>query len=135
MPFLNTVTLMGHITADPELRQAPSGESVAAFTVAVNSGGRDGQPRRGHFFLCETWGGWARNLAKTARKGCLVLVEGRLAQDRWIDAKTNQNRSRVKVVARRAFHVAAQYPEEPERAPGEPDEPSPFDEEEPAAEG
>ncbi len=109
MPFLNSVTLMGHLTSDPEVRHLPSGDAVATFTLGVNSGRGEGKPRKGEFFTCDIWGGWAENLAKTAHKGSLVIVEGRLAQDRWVDSKTNQSRSKVKVRASRAFHVAAQY--------------------------
>jgi single stranded DNA-binding protein len=111
MPFLNSVTLMGHLAADVEVRQVPSGDTVATFRLGVNHGRSDGKPRKGDFFTCDIWGGWAQNLAKTARKGSLVIVEGRLAQDRWIDAKTNEPRTRVKVIASRVFHVAAQYPD------------------------
>ena len=111
MPFLNSVTIMGHLTADVDLRQLPSGDFVATFTLGVNSGRSDGKPGRGEFFRVDVWGGWAENLARTAKKGCLVIVEGRLSQDRWTDARTNETKSRVKVRASRAFHVTAHYPE------------------------
>lgn len=110
MPFLNAVHLMGHLTDDLELRHLPSGNAVANFSVGVSGGrSKDGKPRKGEFFDCEIWDGWAQNLAKTARKGALVVLEGRLVQDKWVDAKTNQTRSRVRVRAHRAFHVQAQY--------------------------
>ena len=112
MPFLNSVHLMGHLTNDIELRHLPSGNAVANFTLGVNSGrASDAKARKGEFFPCEVWDAWAQNLAKTARKGSLIVVEGRLMQDRWVDSKTNQPMSRVKVKALRAFHVQAQYPE------------------------
>ena len=113
MPYLNEVTLMGHLTADPELKQTPAG-SVASFTLALNSAGGDGKPRA-EFFDCEVWKGWAENLARTARKGLLVLVTGRLRHEQWTEQKTNAKRSRIKVVCARAFHVEAQYAEAPER--------------------
>ena len=109
MPYLNSVTLMGNITADPELRHIASGEVVATFRLAVNHTKSDDKTRKGEFFDCDVWGGWATNLTKTAKKGSLIVVEGRLAQDRWLDPKTQQSRSRVKIVARRAFHVVPQY--------------------------
>ena len=111
MPYLNSVVLMGHLTADPELRHLPSGDSVAMFTLGVNSGRSDQKDRKGDFFQCDLWGGWAQNLAKTAKKGSLVLVEGRLTQHRWVDPKTNENRSRIVVLALRGFHLKAQYAE------------------------
>ena len=116
MPYLNTITLMGHLTADPELKATPAGDSVATFSVAINSKLKSGESRA-EFFDCEVWKGWAENLCKTARKGSLVLLQGRLRQEQWVDAKTNGKRSRVKVVAQRAFHVEAQYAgDEPEAA-------------------
>ena len=123
MPYLNTVTLMGHLTADIEVKRISTGDSVATFTIGVNYGRAGDKAKKGQFFNCDIWGAWAENLAKTARKGSLVIVEGRLAQDRWVDAKTNQARSRVKVRANRVFHVTAQYsstrPDEEARSNGE----------------
>lgn len=118
MPYLNSVTLLGHLTADPELKTTPSGKAVATFFVGVNSRLESGA-NRAEFFDCEVWGGWAENLCKTARKGSLVLLQGRLRQEQWVDQKTNAKRSRVKVVAQRALHVEAQYAgEEPAAAEG-----------------
>lgn len=122
MPYLNSVVLMGHLAADPELRHLPSGDSVAMFTLGVNHGRADQKERKGDFFQCDLWGGWAQNLARTARKGSLVLVEGRLTQHRWVDAKTNEQRSRIVVLAFKGFHLRPEYADV--RSPGavEPDE-------------
>jgi single-strand DNA-binding protein len=106
------------LTADPELKTTPSGKAVATFSVGVNSRLESGA-NRAEFFDCEAWGGWAENLCKTARKGSLVLLTGRLRQEQWVDSKTNAKRSRVKVVAQRALHVEAQYAgEEPAATEG-----------------
>src|SRR5688572_13831936 len=105
MPYINTTTLMGYLTADLELRSVQGGSTVASFTLGITSGGFEGRPKRAAFFDCEVWGGWAQILCKSARKGSLVLVEGRLAQDRWVDKETEKNRSRIKVVAEKAFHL------------------------------
>jgi single-strand DNA-binding protein len=123
VPYLNSVTLMGHLTADPQLKATPAGDSVATFSVAVNSKLKSGE-QHAEFFDCETWKGWAENLCKTAKKGSLILVTGRLKQEQWRDPKTKKARSRVRIVAQRAFHVTAQYAgEEAEREPGEEDVP------------
>jgi single-strand DNA-binding protein len=113
MPSLNSVTLMGNLTADPDLRHVPSGEAVVTFTLGINGPRKDDRPKRSDFIQCDLWGNWARNFVKTARKGALVIVEGRLVEDRWVDSKTNENRHRVKVLALRAFHVKAQYADDP----------------------
>jgi len=122
MPYLNSVTIMGHLVTDPDLRHLASGDAVASLRIAVNYTRADDKTRKGEVFDCDLWGGWATNLTRTAKKGSLVVVDGRLAEDRWVDAKTNQTRSRVKIVARRAFHVVAQYAEPRdtgEQGPGE----------------
>ena len=103
MPYINTVSLMGHLTANPELKNLAGGKTVCSFTIAIN-GRQEGEA---DFFPCEIWGGWAQNLAKTATKGSLVLVEGNLGQDRW--EKDGQKHSRIKVKAQRAFHLEAKY--------------------------
>jgi single-strand DNA-binding protein len=84
------------MTADPELKTTPAGDSVATFTVGVNSKLKSGE-QRAKFFDCEIWKGWADNLCKTAKKGSLVLVTGRLKQEQWKDPKTKKTRSRVRI--------------------------------------
>jgi single-strand DNA-binding protein len=113
---------MGHLTADPEVKTTPAGDSVASFTLGVNytRGGKN----RAEFFDCEVWLGWGLNLAKTAKKGSLVLISGRLKQEQWKDPKTKKTRSRVRIVAERAFHVEAKYAgSRGKREPGEEDVP------------
>lgn len=119
MAYLNHVTLMGNLTADIDLKTTPAGNAVASFTIAVNSKSRGGESRA-DFFDIVAWKGWAENLAKTARKGSLVLVEGRLTQERWDDPKTNGKRSRVRVQAMRALHMEAQYAGDEREAEPEP---------------
>jgi single-strand DNA-binding protein len=109
MPYLNSVTIMGYLAVDPELRHVASGEAVTTLRLGVSYTRSEDKTRRADFFDCEVWGGWATNVTSTAKKGALVLAEGRLAEDRWVDAKTNQTRSRTKIVARRAFHIVQQF--------------------------
>lgn len=122
MPSLNHVTLMGHLTADLEIRHTPNGDKVGNFSLGVNYRSRDGK-EHAEFYQCEVWKGWAENLARTAKKGALVLVEGRLMQETWRDKETGQNRSRVKVRAKRAFHIQVQYDSTPPTEPEDPDSP------------
>jgi len=80
-----TITAIGNLTADPELRFTPSGTAVANFTVASTprtydkSAGEwvDGEA----FFLrCAVWRTAAENLSESLRKGDRVIVVGRLRQ-------------------------------------------------------
>ena len=52
---------------------------------------------------------WAENLAKDAKKGSLVLVDGRLRQETWTDRESGQKRSRIRVNS----HMAMLIPKRP----------------------
>lgn len=74
---VNSVTLIGRLTKDIELRQTSSGKSVASFTLAV-----DRIPtlkeQSADFFTVTVWDKQAENMAKYCHKGSLVAVQGRL---------------------------------------------------------
>lgn len=95
----NTVTLVGNITNDPELRFTPSGAAVANFTVAVNrrqrnqDGGWDDKLEG--FFRCSCWREMAEHVAELT-KGTRVIVVGRLQQRSWEDQSGNK-RTEVEV--------------------------------------
>ena len=90
----NTVTLVGNITDDPELRFTPGGAAVANFTVAVNRRYRnqEGQweDKLDGFFRCNCWRDMAENVAESLQKGTRVVVVGRLQQRSWEDAEGNK---------------------------------------------
>lgn len=90
----NTVTLVGNLTDEPELRFTPSGQPVANFTVAVNRRfrNRDGQweDKLDGFFRCNCWQNLAENVAESLVKGTRVLVVGRLQQRSWDDGEGNK---------------------------------------------
>jgi single-strand DNA-binding protein len=89
----NTVSLVGNITDDPELRFTPSGSAVANFTVAVNRRfQKDGQweDRLDGFFRCNCWRDMAENVAESLQKGMRVVVVGRLQQRSWDDNDGNR---------------------------------------------
>lgn len=92
----NQVTLVGNLTADPELRFTPSGAAVANFTVAVNKRQRnqDGswEDKLDGFFRCSCWREMAENVADLT-KGTRVVVVGRLTQRDWQDKEGNNRQS------------------------------------------
>lgn len=96
----NSVTLVGNITDDPELRFTPSGAAVANFTVAVNRRFRnqDGtwDDKLEGFFRCSCWRDMAENVAESLQKGTRVMVVGRLQQRSWDDQEGNK-RSTIEV--------------------------------------
>jgi len=78
-----TITLVGNLTADPELRFTPSGAAVANFTVASTPRTFDRQTNEwkdgdAMFLSCAVWRQAAENVAESLQKGMRVIVQGRL---------------------------------------------------------
>ncbi|QKV79822.1 single-stranded DNA-binding protein [Amycolatopsis sp. Hca4] len=96
-----TVTVVGNLTGDPELRFTPAGSAVANFTVASTprlfdreSGAwRDGDPL---FLRCSLWREYAENVAESLVRGSRVIVQGRLRQ-RSYDTKEGERRTVVEL--------------------------------------
>lgn len=102
MPSSATATVMGHLTADPELRFTTNGNAVCAATIAVNrrrkNAAGEWEDAPASFFDIECWGKTAEHLAEAGAKGAAVACTGRLEQQRW-EATDGGKRSKVVVVA------------------------------------
>jgi single-strand DNA-binding protein len=80
-----TITVIGNLTDDPELRFTPSGAAVAKFRVASTprfldkqtNEWKDGEPL---FLTCNVWRQAAENVAESLQRGARVIVSGRLRQ-------------------------------------------------------
>ena len=80
-----TITVIGNLTDDPELRFTPSGAAVAKFRVAstprfmdkTSNEWKDGEPL---FLSCTVWRQAAENVAESLQRGARVIVSGRLKQ-------------------------------------------------------
>lgn len=73
------VTIVGNLTADPELRFIPSGKPVAGFTVASTPRTKDGDQwvdGEATFLRCSAWDALAENVAESLTKGTRVIVQG-----------------------------------------------------------
>jgi single-strand DNA-binding protein len=90
-----TVTIVGSLTRDPDIKFTNGGNSVASFSVAVNS--KKGEEEYTSFFDCEVWGSLAQNFADSCHKGDRVIVQGTIKQDRY--EKDGQKRSAVVIKA------------------------------------
>ena len=103
MANLNKVMIIGNLTADPEVRTTPRGNTVAELRLAVNrvsSGPNEGERREETTFLDVTcWGRTAEIAGQYLAKGRPVFIEGRLQQDTWEDKQTGQKRSKIRIVA------------------------------------
>ena len=97
MAFDNTVTLVGNMTRDPELRYTASGVPVAEFGVAWNRKDKDGADVVS-FFDVTCWRDLAEHVAESLGKGTRVVVYGRMEQESW-ENKEGEKRSKVKVIA------------------------------------
>ena len=97
MAFDNTVTVVGNVTRDPELRFTPSGAAVANFGLAWNRKGRDGEEIVS-FFDITAWNQLAENASESLSKGMRVVVYGRLDQRSW-ETQDGDRRSKVEIVA------------------------------------
>lgn len=94
----NTVTLIGNLVDDPELRFTPSGVAMAKVRFAVNRRyQRQGEwQEETSFFGGTLWRDAAENAAESLQKGMRVIVTGRLEQRSW-ETQEGDKRSIVEV--------------------------------------
>ena len=96
------VTLVGNLTAAPELKFLPTGVGKLAFSIAVNHywTDTDGEKQeKTSFFNIVAWRNLAEDAANVLAKGVRVVVTGRLEQRSWDDKETGAKRSTVEVLA------------------------------------
>jgi single-strand DNA-binding protein len=95
MPETERVTLVGNLTADPELRFTPSGLQVANLRIAVTPRNRqeDGTWTDGEttFHTVNVWRDQASNAAESLGKGARVIVVGRPKERSWTDQDGTQH--------------------------------------------
>jgi single-strand DNA-binding protein len=98
----NSITIIGNVTRDPELRFTAGGQATASFGVAVNRRWQNRQTQeweeRVSFFDVVCWQDLADNVAESVTKGSRVIVNGRLEQRSW-DTPDGEKRSKIEVVA------------------------------------
>ena len=95
------ITIIGNLTADPEMRFTPSGAAVASFTVASTPRTFDrqaGEWKDGEtlFMRCSIWRDAAENVAESLTKGTRVIAQGRLVQ-RSFTTREGENRTVVEM--------------------------------------
>ncbi len=97
MAFDNTVTVVGNVTRDPELRFTPGGMAVASFGVAWNRRKQDGDDEVS-FFDVTCFRDLAENVAESVAKGTRVIIYGTLQQRSW-ETQDGDKRSKVEILA------------------------------------
>ena len=94
--MLNRITLMGRLTADPELKKTPSDISVVTFTLAVER--NFSKEKQTDFIDIVCWRNTAEFVSKYFSKGQLIAVSGALQTRTWKD-KEDKTRKAYEVVA------------------------------------
>ena len=95
------ITVVGNLTADPELRFTPSGAAVANFTVASTPRTFDRQSNEWKdgetlFMRCSVWRDAAENVAESLQRGTRVIVTGRL-KSRSYETKEGEKRTVIEM--------------------------------------
>lgn len=98
-----TLTIVGNLTADPELRFTPNGDAVASFTVAATPRRYDRQSGAwadgdALFLRCSIWRDAAEHVAESLARGTRVIVTGRLKQ-RSYETREGEQRTVVELDA------------------------------------
>lgn len=95
------ITIVGNLTADPELRTTSAGAQVASFTIAStprswNRSTNQFEDGQALFMRCSAWRDLASHCAQTLRKGMRVIAQGRL-QQRSYQANDGSNRTVIEL--------------------------------------
>jgi single-strand DNA-binding protein len=98
----NTVTLIGNLTKEPELRFTSQGLAQTTFSIAVNRRRMNQQTQDWEestsFFEVVCWRELAENVAESLEKGSRAVVTGRLEQRTW-ETPEGDKRSKIQVIA------------------------------------
>jgi len=98
----STVTIVGNLTRDPEIRYTTGGAAKASFGVAVSRRWQNRQSQEWEeqtsFFNVVCWREMAENVAESLGKGSRVVVTGRLEQRSW-ETENGDKRSVIEIVA------------------------------------
>ena len=98
----SSITIVGNLTRDPEIRYTANGAAKASFGVAVSRRWQNRQTQewdeQTSFFNVVCWREMAENVAESLGKGSRVVVTGRLEQRSW-ETENGEKRSVVEIVA------------------------------------
>lgn len=101
---MNLVTLIGRLTADPELKFFSSGTAISKGTIAIDRSYKKDNQTVTDFIPVEVWGKQAEYFATCIQKGYLVAVSGSLHIDRYVDSDGN-NHNFAKVVVHKLMRL------------------------------
>ena len=92
------ITVVGNLTADPEIRTTGSGAAVVSFTIAStprtwNRNTNQFEDGQALFMRCSAWRDMAEHCAQSLAKGMRVIAQGRLTQHSWEDEQHQRRTS------------------------------------------
>jgi len=96
MSEINKVFLQGTIASDPERRAAKSGLVIAMFLLRNTRRTQSGEEES--CYDCKVFGKTAEQFLSSFGKGTVIIITGRLSQEKWISQKDGQEKSRVSVI-------------------------------------
>lgn len=98
--MINTVALMGRLTADLELKHTPNGVAVVSFCIAVNRKFKDQQA---DFINCVAWRQTAEFICKYFGKGQMIALEGSIQTRNYTDRDGNKRNATEVLVENASF--------------------------------
>lgn len=110
---MNSVTLMGRLTKDPETRQGANG-SVVRFGIAVDRWG--GKDKGVDFFDCAAFGKTGEALSAYGRKGTKILLSGRIQNNAYTD-HNGMKKTAVQIIVSEWEFAESKRQEAPAEAP------------------
>lgn len=96
---MNTVILVGRVGRDAEIRYFESGKSKANFSVAVNRWDSKTKSEVADWFNIDAWDKLGEFAGEYIKKGTLVGIDGRIAQNKWTDKTTGEDKESLYVIA------------------------------------
>ncbi len=108
--MINSVVLMGRLTADPDLRTTQSGIPVVRFGLAIDRDYvRQGEDRQTDFVNVVAWRNTAEFISRYFRKGAMIAIQGALRSHKYKTAK-GETRTAYDVEATYASFTGAKNP-------------------------
>lgn len=112
--MINNVTLLGRLTAAPELKTTQAGANYTSFTLAVDRSAPKDAARQTDFIDCIAWNKTAELISKYFGKGSLLALTGKLETALWKDSGGNSRKTTAVWVNTFSFANSKPRPSETE---------------------
>lgn len=120
MPSFDSVTIIGTLGKDPELKTLAGGTAVCEFSLAVNRQWteKSGQKKTSVTWIpVVAWGRQAEVICQYLKRGDSFLVNGRHEEQSWEDRQSGQKRSKLRVVCESMTMLGSSEKRDREPAP------------------